>query len=79
MSNSNVVLQGHGLMAEGAPYDKHGNRMYANGTAGWGHALCRCGEMSGMISTGAGRKAWHRAHKKLVVQAQRRDLGGVRQ
>lgn len=63
-------LEGHALVARGAPFGKDGRRVarrrYWSGTAGRGRALCGCGRTSPVLDTVAERIAWHLDHKAQV-------------
>lgn len=60
-------LDGHALVARGAPHGKNGlptpRRRYWHGTGGRGRALCTCGTTSPILSSVEERIAWHREHK----------------
>ena len=56
-------VTGHALLAEGAPYDDHGQRIWPSGHAGPGRAKCQCGVMSAVLPSARQRQAWHRQHK----------------
>lgn len=72
----NTIVAGHGLQAEGKPYELVPVRAMAEveaagryfrrrpGTAGLG--LCRCGATSGVLVSDAARKRWHTGHKTHV-------------
>lgn len=60
------VVSGHALSFEGAAFDDDRRRVLWNTTAGEGHAICTCGEMSPVFPSAAKRKAWHRDHKDEV-------------
>jgi hypothetical protein len=57
-----VVLAGHGLIREGAPYDDKSARMYDQ-RGGSGRGLCSCGTLSPVLGSDSQRKKWHRTHK----------------
>lgn len=62
-----LLVSGHTLRSEGAPFDENGNHIYPNGprggVSGTGRAKCSCGEVSEPLPSAYKRKAWHRGHK----------------
>lgn len=69
---TNTRLSGHELYREGAPYDDRGRpiNIFWGGTAGAGRGKCSCGELSPGLSSATKRKAWHRAHKQEIREAE---------
>lgn len=68
-------LAGHTLAAEGAPHRLTPGRrvvrdMYRLGVGGTGRALCSCGVYSGVLTSAALRRAWHRDHKTAVMRGE---------
>jgi hypothetical protein len=67
----NTRVAGHGLHAEGKPFtwsERSGRyvRVYP-AYEKEGQGLCECGEVSAVLTTDAGRKRWHQAHKEGFV------------
>lgn len=62
-------VAGHALRDEGAAFHVNGRRARpGGGPAGWGYAMCECGEMSPRAtSIVADRKRWHFQHKLDVL------------
>lgn len=60
-------LDGHSLVAKGAPFGRDGarapRRRYWRGVGGLGRALCSCGATSPIVESVAERRAWHLKHK----------------
>lgn len=63
-------LDGHVLVAKGAPFGKGGarapRRRYWHGVGGRGRALCTCGDTSPVVDSVAERLDWHRRHKNSL-------------
>jgi hypothetical protein len=62
---ANVVVPGHGLAFEGAPFDHEGNRISIR--RGSGRGKCSCGLLSENLTSANARKAWHRQHKANLL------------
>ena len=64
-----MIVRGHALCSEGAPFSKDLGRKYPyRGTSGVGHALCSCGALSPEeLASGMARRRWHAQHKKEVA------------
>lgn len=62
---------GHALWYEGGAHDDNG---YPIDVGGWvtrsgpGRAKCECGDLSEVLTSGAARRAWHKAHKAEVAK-----------
>jgi hypothetical protein len=59
-------VAGHALLAEGAAFNRDGQRVTMNTTAGSGHARCQCGAQSEALRSSGERRRWHVAHKAEV-------------
>lgn len=66
------LVPGHTLVREGAPHAWNGKRyevthLKGYGTSGEGKGLCSCGATSPVLTSGAARQKWHRAHKEQIA------------
>lgn len=75
-SKANLRVPGHGLLHEGGPFLLPGCCASAdvetparNHYDRIGHGVCRCGEQSPCLDSGAERKRWHREHRAAVLAA----------
>ena len=59
-------VRGHGLAAEGLPFDSDCRRVRSGRT---GHAKCACGELSPELPNTNQRQEWHREHKAAKREA----------
>ena len=70
--DTSTRLSGHGLRAEGKPYEDDGcggtRRADVYGEPD-GFGLCSCGERSGVFGSDADRRRWHRDVHKPEVRA----------
>ena len=70
MSYIYTQIPGHGLQAEGKPYDpvpRSGEWVRIYGGSRIGVGVCSCGETSDVLTTDAARKRWHKDHKAEVL------------
>lgn len=71
MSRHGPVLDGHGLVADGAAHDGYPEggvrRVRKSGIAGSGIGLCECGAHSPVLATGEARRDWHRVHLRAEL------------
>lgn len=59
-----LIVPGHTLLFEGAPFDNSKRRIGWTGTGGVGYGVCSCGYASRWeYSSAAQRKQWHHEHK----------------
>lgn len=61
----------HALSYNGAPYNEDATLINeaTNITAGTGHALCSCGELSPELASGGARRSWFKEHKSAALTA----------
>jgi hypothetical protein len=65
-----LIVEGHTLIAEGAPHDDDGEYIRGYGmirTSGPGRAKCSCGELSDVLPSVGPRRKWHVEHKEAVA------------
>jgi hypothetical protein len=64
-----TLVRGHALRCEGAGFvvNELGTPLRARGSQG--RALCECGVLSPILTSGGERKRWHAAHKAGVRDA----------
>lgn len=62
----------HNLKNNGAPYTDAATLVNQDpkATAGEGRALCTCGQLSDVLSSGRARREWHKAHKLEALDAE---------
>jgi hypothetical protein len=74
---TNSRLPGHGLLAEGKPFEDDGRggirRADVYGEPD-GFGACSCGDRSGVLGLDADRKRWHKAHKDAIRSSLTGDL-----
>lgn len=67
MRTVHLRVEGHHLVAAGAPFTAAGTRTsrpgYWTGVGGPGRAKCSCGLLSDVLDGPAQRRQWHRDHK----------------
>lgn len=66
----NTRVAGHGLQAEGKPYQPNGEGSHMRAGRYVGYALCSCGATSPELESDAARKRWHMAHKDEMAATQ---------